>query len=91
MDKSLTKDKGRLEAELERLKVKVSEAKNIGATEFKEFTAYKSSLTTTIAMFFTKEKIKMERFLWKHHNIKDQSCLAHQAEEPIFSTNEVME
>lgn len=52
-----------LEVEVERLKIKLSEAKNISITKFKKFEVYKSDLTKTIAIFLAKEKIKMESLL----------------------------
>lgn len=64
MEKSLTKDKGKLEVKVERLKTEVSEAKNLNVTKFKESEAHRSSLTSTTTMFLTKEEnIKMERLL----------------------------
>lgn len=63
MENSLSEDKGKLEAEVERLKVEVSKAKNIGNAEFKKSKAYRSFLASTTAMFLTKEKVKMERLL----------------------------
>lgn len=63
MEKSLTKDKGWLEVEVERIKTEVSKAKSLDVTKFKESKVYKSFLTSTIAMFFAIEKSKMERLL----------------------------
>lgn len=63
MEKSLAQDKGRLEVEVEVLKTKVSKASNLSIIEFKEFEAYKFSLTSTVVIFLSKEKIKMERLV----------------------------
>lgn len=51
VEKSLTKDKGRLEAKVKRLKTEVLEAKNLRVAKFEESEAYKSSFTSTSAMF----------------------------------------
>lgn len=48
-----------LEVKVERLRIEVSEAKNISVTGFKKSKVYKSSLTKTIAIFLAKEKIQM--------------------------------
>lgn len=45
---------------------------------------YKSFLTSTVTIFLTKEKIKMERLLRRHHNIENLSCLANVGDEPTF-------
>lgn len=68
MEKSLTKAKGGLEAKVERLKSMV----------------YQSSLIKVVVMFLTKEKIKTERLLERHHKIEDLSCLAHIRDESTF-------
>lgn len=84
VEKSLAKDNGRRELEVNRLKVEASKAKSISVTEFKKSEAYSSSLTSTAAMFLTKSKVKMERVLQRHHYIEDLSYLAHMANEPTF-------
>lgn len=84
MKKSLAKEKGKLEAEVERLKIEVSEAKHLGITEFKESEAYKSLLTSTVVMFLAKEKTKIEKLLQMHYNNEDLSCLAQVVDEPTF-------
>lgn len=52
-----------LEVEVERLKVKVSKAKETNVTEFNELDAYKSDLTKTATLFLVKEGIKKKRLL----------------------------
>lgn len=52
-----------MEAEVERLKAKVSEAKEINITKVKESDAYKSKLNHTITLFLTNERIKMKKLL----------------------------
>lgn len=84
VEKSLAEDKGKLETEVERLQAEVLKAKNIDVAEFKESEAYRSSLTSIAATFLYKEKVKMERLLWRHHHIEDLSCLAHVIDEPTF-------
>lgn len=88
VEKSLVKANKKaleLEAKVERLKIKVLEAKNIGMVEFKDSEAYKSHLTKTTTIFLTKKKIKMERLVQRHHQIEDMSFLAHITDEPTFS------
>lgn len=86
MEKSLieaNKKVQKLEAEIEE-----SKAKNIGITEFKEPKAYKSNLTEIATLLLIKEKIKMERLLYRQHYIKDTSFLAYFGDKPTYSKAE---
>lgn len=44
---------------MEKLKVKVSEAKKLGFTEYKESETYKSELKATFGLLIAKERIKL--------------------------------
>lgn len=57
----------KLEAEVERLKDKVSKAKENSVTKFKESDTYKFDLTKTAIRFQAKTRIKMTRFLRRLH------------------------
>lgn len=50
-----------LEAEVKRLKAKVSKTKETGIVEFKESDAYKADLIKTITLFLANKRNKMKR------------------------------
>lgn len=52
-----------LEAEVKKLNIKVSKAKGLGVTEYKELGAYKLDLEATASLFLMIERIKLLRLL----------------------------
>lgn len=63
LQEKLDKLKGRamgLEAKVNKLKTKMSDAKKVSITEFKELDTYKLALNITIAQFLTKERLKIK-------------------------------
>lgn len=65
--KSLNEKVLELEVEVERLRVKVSEAKVLSITEYKGLGTYKFDLEATVSLLLAKEIIKLWRLLRKLH------------------------